>query len=76
MLLSISSQSKTIFILFLSLECFSYMDAYYFQAQIYLYHLYATCHLDLKDHIFVEKQSFDKSGYSNLKVGNLLTKSL
>lgn len=26
------------------------MDALYFQAKIYLYHLYATSHLDLKDH--------------------------
>lgn len=43
------------------------MDAFYFQAQIYLYHLYATCQLDLKDHnIFVEKQSFDKTDYPNL----------
>lgn len=47
------------------------MDTFYFQAQVDFYGLYANCHLDVKDHkIFVEKQSFDKTAYPNLKVGN------
>lgn len=36
--------------LFLAPGRFSYLDVLYFQAKIYLYHLYWTSHLDLKDH--------------------------